>query len=69
MSKYDKLWKYVRERDKENLTMTYDQIATVLGFEIDHALLTYKKELTEYGYKVGKISMKNNTVTFVKLHD
>ena len=32
----------------------------------DHSFLTYKKELLEYGYKVGKISMKNKTVEFIK---
>ena len=30
----------------------------MLGFEIDHLFLNCKKELEEYGYKVGKISLK-----------
>lgn len=34
---------------------------------IDHSLLTYKKELLSYGYKVEKISMKEHTVTFEKI--
>ena len=33
---------------------------------IGHSILTYKKELIEYGYKVGKISMKEQTVEFIK---
>lgn len=33
---------------------------------IGHSFLTYKKELIEYGYKVGKISMKEQTVEFIK---
>ena len=37
------------------------------GLPIDHSFLTYKKELIEYGYKVGKISMKEQRVTFEKL--
>ena len=37
------------------------------GLSIDHSFLTYKKELIEYGYKVGKISMKEQRVTFEKL--
>ena len=37
------------------------------GLSIDHSFLTYKKELIEYGYKVGKISMKEQKVTFEKL--
>lgn len=31
---------------------------------IDHAFLTYKKELAAYGYRVEKISMKAKTVAF-----
>ena len=69
MSKYEKLWQYISQRNQENLTMTYDEIATVLGFAMDHSFLTYKKELTEYGFVVGKISMKNGTVEFVKIHN
>ena len=38
-----------------------------MGFEIDHSFLAYKKELKEYGYEAGKISMKEKTVTFRKV--
>ena len=31
--------------------------------------LSYKKELLDYGFKVGKISLKNKTVDFKKLED
>ena len=33
---------------------------------IDHSFLTYKKELIEYGYKVGKISMKEQIFNVIK---
>ena len=33
---------------------------------MDHSFLSYKKELSEYGYQVGKISMKEQTVLFNK---
>lgn len=46
--------------------MSYDEIKTIAGVPIDHSFLTYKKELLDYGYKVGKISMKERTVEFVK---
>ena len=46
--------------------MTFDEIAAVTDFDIDHSFLTFKKELTEYGYTVKKISMKNKTVEFEK---
>ena len=34
--------------------------------QIDHSFLTYKKELIQYGYKVLKISMTEQTVAFEK---
>ena len=66
MSKYDALWKYVSEAGKDSLKLTYAEIENVAGMPIDHSFLTYKKELIEYGYKVGKISMKEQTVEFMK---
>lgn len=65
MSKYEPLWNYVKENKKENYKLTYEEIKSILGFEIDH--LTYKKELKEYGYEVSKISMKEKTVSFNKI--
>ena len=66
MSKYDALWKYVSEECKDSLKLSYAEIENVAGVPIDHSFLTYKKELIEYGYRVGKISMKEQTVEFIK---
>ena len=44
--------------------MTFDEIERISGQPIDHSFLTYKKELLEYGFCVGKISMKKGTVEF-----
>ncbi len=67
MSKYDPLWKYIQENGAESFKLTYAQIEQIAGLPIDHSFLTYKKELTGYGYKVGKISMKEQTVAFEKI--
>ena len=67
MSKYQPLWNYIKEKQKVNYKLTYEEIKSILGFEIDHSFLTYKKELKEYGYEVDKISMKEKTVTFNKI--
>ena len=67
MSKYDKLWNYIKENDKEEYILSYEDVKDILGFDIDHFFLTYKKELKEYGYEVGKISLKNNNITFKKI--
>ncbi|MCR5577031.1 MAG: hypothetical protein K6F56_08495 [Oscillospiraceae bacterium] len=65
MSKYDRLWEYVREHAPAELS--FAEVEAICGFPVDHAFLTYKKELPDYGYEVGKISMKNKTVKFVRL--
>lgn len=64
MSKYDVLWKEIQKLNQPEITLSYDEIKEIIGFNIDHSFLTYKKELISYGYKVGKISMKNKTVEF-----
>ncbi len=69
MSKYQPLWEYVAKVNAYPLKMSFDDILSILGFSIDHSFLKYKKELTEYGYEVEKISMKEQTVTFRKIED
>ena len=66
MSKYEPLWKYIKENNKDNYKLTYEEIQNILGFQIDHSFLTYKKELKEYGYEVEKISMKEKMIIFRK---
>ena len=67
MSKYEPLWNYIKEKKKENYNLTYEDIKNILGFEIDHSFLTYKKELINYGYEVSKISIKEKTIVFNKI--
>lgn len=69
MGKYEPLWSWVRRQPAKNLTLTFAEIQQILGFPIDHLFLTYKKELLAYGYRVGKISMKKQTVDFQKRSD
>lgn len=67
MSKYDALWEYVQKTGKESFQLTFEEIQEIAGIPIDHSFLKYKKELTDYGYQVGKISMKGQTVLFHKI--
>lgn len=69
MSKYEPLWKYIKENEKEEYNLTYKEIKNILGFEIDHSFLKYKKELLAYGYEVKKISIKNNLILITKKKD
>lgn len=66
MSKYDSLWKYVSATGMDSFKLSYAEIESIAGVPIDHSFLSYKKELLDYGYKVGKISMKEKTVEFIK---
>ena len=69
MSKYHALWNYIQENGSPSLKLTFDEIAEIAGIAIDHSFLKYKKELTEYGYEVKKISMKEKTILFKKVED
>lgn len=67
MSKYDGLWSYIHKQESKSLTLTFEQIKEISGVAVDHSFLTYKKELADYGWQVGKISMKQQMVEFNKI--
>lgn len=60
MSKYNKLWEYIKENDIQELS--FEEIEKVLGLPIDHSFLNAKKELESFGKRIEKISLKNKTV-------
>ncbi len=67
MSKYELLWKYIKNNQKLEYKLTYEEIRNILGFDIDHSFLKYKKELLEYGYEITKISIKEKFVLIHKI--
>ena len=67
MGKYNALWEYVQKTGKESFRLTFEEIQDIAGIPIDYSFLKYKKELTDYGYQVGKISMKEQTVIFNRM--
>ena len=67
MSKYDALWAWIKENGTDSFELTFAEIEKIAGLPIDHSFLTYKKELMDYGYQIGKISMKEQAVAFRKL--
>lgn len=71
MSKYDKLWNWIKENSdgKTSFKLTFAEIEQIAGVPVDHSFLTYKKELLEYGWAVKKIYMKDKTIEFEKLKD
>ena len=48
MSKFNILWEYVQNTQMPSLTLTFEEINSILGFPIDHSFLNNKKELTKY---------------------
>ncbi len=67
MGKYVALWEYVKNNGSQSFKLSFEEIQNIAGIPIDHSFLKYKKELTEYGYQVGKISIKEQTVIFNKM--
>ncbi len=67
MSKYEHLWKWIRDNGTDSFKLTHAEIEEITGVQIDHSFLKYKKELLEYGFCVGKISMKEETVMFQRV--
>ena len=64
MSKYDPLWTWIKDNGTDSFLLTFVEIEKIAGIPIDHSFLNFKKELLNYGFKVGKISLKNKTVAF-----
>ena len=62
MSKYEPLWKYIKDNNLESYKLSYEEIKDILGFDIDHSFLKFKKELLEYGSAVAKRSIKEKYV-------
>ncbi|EEJ72708.1 hypothetical protein [Lactobacillus ultunensis] len=64
MSKYNQLWQYIKDNKTGDFELSFDEIGKIAGVALDHSFLRYKKELSDYGFEVKKISLKNKTVKF-----
>ena len=69
MSIYQRLWEFVSKQNSDKLVLTFAEIEKISGTPIDNSFLNCKKELSEYGYMVGKISMKNQTIDIERIVD
>lgn len=59
------VWIEIQKRQK---TQKKRLVTPCVGVWVE-IFLTHKKELTKYGYQVGKISMKEQTVMFHKMDE
>ena len=66
MSRYDALWRWIQKNGEDGIVLSFRKIEEITGQPVSHSFLTYKKELLQYGYRVGKISMKRETVEFLR---
>ncbi len=69
MSKYNPLWEYLKGNEDSLIKLSFAEIKNIIGFDIDHSFLNYKKEAIIYGYQVGKISLKEKNIIFMKVED
>ena len=69
MSKYDPLWKWINKNKTDDFKLNFAEIENIARVPIDHSVLTFKKELLQYGFKVAKISIKEQTVDFGKVQE
>lgn len=67
MSRYDALWAWIAQNGTDRFTLSFADIERIVGFPLNHAFLSCKKELLAMGWKVVKISMKEQTVLFERL--
>ena len=66
MSKYEPLWKYIKENNKDEYKLSFEEVKKITGFEFDHAFFFYLKELSDYGYEFKKLSLKEKWVWIIK---
>ena len=67
MSKYEPLWTFLKNREKDAYKISFNEIEKICGFPIDHSFLSCKKESKDFGYEVKKISMKERYIIFGKI--
>lgn len=54
MSKYNKLWQYIKDNKAGDFELSFDELGQQAGVALDHSFLRYKKELPAYGFEVQK---------------
>lgn len=67
MSKYAALWRWIAAQSGDALELSFAEIEGIVGLPLDHSFLNCKKELTDFGWKVEKISLKQQTIVFKRL--
>ena len=64
MSKYKKLWLYLKDNCMGTETLTFDEIYRICGATVDFSFKDYESELRNYGISIMKVNLNNRTVLF-----
>ena len=64
MSKYTKLWNYLKDSCLGTETLTFDEIYGICGASVDDAFMQHKYELEQYGLSVVRVNLRDRTVLF-----
>lgn len=67
MSKYAALWRWIAAQSGGALELSFAEIEGIAGLPLDHSFLNCKKELTDFGWKTEKISLKQQTIVSKRL--
>lgn len=67
MGKYTPLWQHLAGLDAHDSVLSFDEIAAIVGFPVDHAVLSCKKELPDYSRRFVRLSLKEQQVRFERI--
>ena len=56
MSKYSKLWDYIKTQECDSLKLSYEEIEQISGCPIDHSFLTYKDNNKYYWFEYADLA-------------
>ena len=67
ISKYQKLWDYIKNVDKSEILISFEDVKNICGFGIDHSFLRYKKSWKILDMKLKKFHWKTKLCSLLSL--
>ena len=65
MSKYDKLWKYIKDNDKQEYTFSYDDLSSIGSHDVIVTAVDKSGNISTVSFKVN-VQEKQKYVLFIK---
>ena len=60
------MWAWIAKNGADRFALSFDESERLAGLPLDPSFLTYKKELSNDDCEAGKISLKTQTVYFIR---